>query len=163
MVVYRLRGLSMKTIKISGLFFKFFIFWLASLVSAMVFAQWGPGPYPIHRFHERHYEVWRGGSWFHGNYGGRLGWYWVVGGIYYFYPRPIYPYPDPYMPGVLVTPNSGPMAPPPPSQPPTPMLQGQNLPSVWYFCESSKGYYPYVSECPSGWKTVPASPPQLNN
>lgn len=29
----------------------------------------------------------------------------------------------------------------------------------WYYCESANGYYPYVSQCPEGWKTVPASPP----
>jgi hypothetical protein len=41
---------------------------------------------------------------------------------------------------------------------PPPVLQSQPLPSVWYFCESSNAYYPYVAECPSGWKTVPATP-----
>lgn len=131
-----------------------------ALFSASTFAQWGPGPQHIHEFHERHAEVWRGGNWYHGNYGGRFGWYWVVGGAYYFYPRPIYPYPDPYVPGAVVA--SGPVAPapPPPSQPAAPVLQGQNLPSVWYFCESSQAYYPYVAECASGWKTMPARPPQ---
>ena len=28
----------------------------------------------------------------------------------------------------------------------------------WYYCEDGKGYYPYVKECPGGWKRVPASP-----
>jgi hypothetical protein len=120
------------------------------------FAQWGPGPYPIHRFHEDHYRVWRGGSWYHGNYQGRFGWYWVVGGTYYFYPRPIYPYPDPYVPGAVVSPAPAVVV---PTAPP-PALQSQPLPSVWYFCEPSNAYYPYVAECPSGWKTVPATPPK---
>jgi len=31
--------------------------------------------------------------------------------------------------------------------------------AVWYYCESSKTYYPYVSECKEGWKEVPATPP----
>jgi hypothetical protein len=43
---------------------------------------------------------------------------------------------------------------------PPPALQSQPLPSVWYFCEPSNAYYPYVAECPSGWKTVPATPPK---
>jgi hypothetical protein len=30
----------------------------------------------------------------------------------------------------------------------------------WYYCDPAKGYYPYVPECPAGWRTVPASPPQ---
>ena len=29
----------------------------------------------------------------------------------------------------------------------------------WYYCETSRGYYPYVKECPSGWKAVPPAPP----
>jgi hypothetical protein len=29
----------------------------------------------------------------------------------------------------------------------------------WYYCEGSKGYYPYVKECPSGWQRVPPAPP----
>lgn len=28
----------------------------------------------------------------------------------------------------------------------------------WYFCESSKTYYPYVKECSEGWKTVSPTP-----
>ena len=31
--------------------------------------------------------------------------------------------------------------------------------SWWYYCEASKGYYPYVKECPSGWQRVPPTPP----
>ena len=30
----------------------------------------------------------------------------------------------------------------------------------WYYCEGSHGYYPYVKECPSGWKAVPPAPPK---
>jgi len=32
--------------------------------------------------------------------------------------------------------------------------------ATWYYCESSKTYYPYVSECKEGWRAVPATPPQ---
>jgi hypothetical protein len=31
--------------------------------------------------------------------------------------------------------------------------------SWWYYCDASKGYYPYVKECPSGWQRVPPTPP----
>jgi hypothetical protein len=32
--------------------------------------------------------------------------------------------------------------------------------TVWYYCDSSKSFYPYVSQCAEGWKQVPATPPQ---
>ena len=30
--------------------------------------------------------------------------------------------------------------------------------NYWYYCAASRGYYPYVQECPSGWERVPAAP-----
>ena len=32
-------------------------------------------------------------------------------------------------------------------------------PVYWYYCQESRGYYPYVKECPSGWLKVVPSPP----
>jgi hypothetical protein len=29
----------------------------------------------------------------------------------------------------------------------------------WYYCDRSKGYYPHVKECPTGWQRVPPVPP----
>jgi hypothetical protein len=29
----------------------------------------------------------------------------------------------------------------------------------WYYCEAAAAYYPYVKECPGGWKTVLPQPP----
>ena len=29
----------------------------------------------------------------------------------------------------------------------------------WYYCDASKGYYPYVKECPGGWQRVSPTPP----
>ena len=29
----------------------------------------------------------------------------------------------------------------------------------WYYCDSARGYYPYVKECPAGWQRVPPAPP----
>lgn len=43
---------------------------------------------------------------------------------------------------------------PPPTQP----LLAQNLPPVWYYCQSSQTYYPYVQTCQEGWRVVPTSP-----
>jgi len=33
--------------------------------------------------------------------------------------------------------------------------------SYWYYCQDSKGYYPYVKQCPNGWMKVVPSPPPL--
>ncbi|MCK7492142.1 MAG: hypothetical protein MZW92_11245 [Comamonadaceae bacterium] len=32
--------------------------------------------------------------------------------------------------------------------------------ATWYYCREAKTYYPYVSECPGGWESVPATPPE---
>ena len=35
----------------------------------------------------------------------------------------------------------------------------QDSSSYWYYCESPKGYYPYVKSCPGGWmQVVPSTP-----
>jgi len=90
----------------------------------------------IHRFHERDFGRWSGGHWFHGPHDGRPGWWWVVGDFWYFYPAPVYPYPDPFVPPVVSA------APP--------------AASVYYYCNNPPGYYPYVATCPTPWRTVPA-------
>lgn len=109
--------------------------------------------------HFEHYDVnvWRGGMWRHDMHEGQLGWWWIVGGIWYFYPTPVYPYPDPYVPSTVVI--QTPAAPTAPVAPPAPVAQP--APQVWYYCNESKGYYPYVSSCPSGWQVVPATPPDV--
>lgn len=93
--------------------------------------------YDIRRFHERDLGLWREGRWFHGPHDGSLGWWWIVGGVWYFYPQPVYPFPDPYRPPVA-------LGPAPPSGP------------VYYYCPAPPGYYPYVPSCPSGWRVTPA-------
>jgi surface antigen len=94
----------------------------------------------IHRFQEHDFEHWRRGRWWHGWHEGREGWWWLAGGVWYWYPAPIYPYPDPYQPpGVLVPPGFQ------PSQ-------------VWYYCQSPAGYFPYVPACSVPWQAVPAAP-----
>ena len=55
----------------------------------------------MHRFHERNVTAWRGGYWYNGVRGGRRGSYWVIGGVYYYYPTAVHPYPNPYVPGVI--------------------------------------------------------------
>jgi len=111
---------------------------MATAAMAQHYEHWRGGG-DIHAFHERDYGAWRGGHWYHGNHGGRLGWWWIAGGSYYFYPAPIYPYPDPYIPPVAAAPQ----------QP------GQ----YWYYCPSPQGYYPYVPSCAVAWQPVPAVAP----
>lgn len=99
----------------------------------------------IQRFHEHDWQLWRNGRWHHGTHAGRIGWWWIVGGAWYFYPLPVYPYPNPWEPppAELVAPPAG--SPPPPTP-------------YWYYCDSAQGYYPYVPTCPGGWRQVPATP-----
>jgi hypothetical protein len=100
---------------------------------------WGHGE--IWRFHDGDLDRWRAGHWVHGDHGGRLGWWWVVGGAWYFYPAPVYPYPDPYVPPAVAAP-------------------GAPAGSYWYYCASARAYYPYVPACPEGWmRVVPQTPP----
>ncbi len=77
------------------------------------------------------HRYWDGGHWWHGHYGGRLGWWWIVGPDWYWYPTPVYPYPNPYTP------------------------PGYAM-GWWYWCDTYQQYYPYVGACPSGWRPVPA-------
>lgn len=102
----------------------------------------------IRHFNDRDMGRWRGGHWNHGYHDGRLGWWWIVGGLWFFYPQWVAGYPDPYTPPptVIVQPTA-PAAPstPPPSQ-------------YWYYCDAAKGYYPYVPSCAGGWRMVPATP-----
>lgn len=92
-----------------------------------------------------------GSAWAHrGHSGGRVGVYvgvplwgpvWGPG----WYPPPYY-----YPPQVVVVPPS-----PPPvyiEQNPEPAVPEAQ--QYWYYCPGAKGYYPYVKECPEGWRKV---------
>ena len=93
----------------------------------------------IHRFRDHDFDRWRGGHWWRGWHDGRQGWWWLTMGGWYYYPAPVYPYPDPYRPPVVAVPA-------PAGQP------------VWYYCASPPGYYPYVPQCATAWQMVPARP-----
>jgi hypothetical protein len=70
----------------------------------------------------------------------------------YYYPAPYYYYPPPYYAAPVVIQNSPPVyverndAPAPEAQ------------SYWYYCAATRGYYPYVKECPGGWQKVAPTP-----
>jgi hypothetical protein len=96
---------------------------------------------PIGRFGARDFDAWRGGFWWHGFRGGRIGWWWLADGFWYWYDAPVYPYPgyvgDYYVPSEAYA---------PPGQ-------------ILYYCSYPAGYYPYVRACPTGWRVVPADGP----
>ncbi len=63
-----------------------------------------------------------------------------------------YAYPYAYPPVVVAPPPQVYVQPSPPvaAQPPPP--------ASWYYCDNPQGYYPYVQQCPGGWRQVPARP-----
>lgn len=78
------------------------------------------------------------------------------GGVPYYYANDIY---------YVQQPTGYEVVAPPPDQsaatPPAPGAGTAPAPAsgTWYFCQSANAYYPYVAQCPEGWKSVPATPP----
>lgn len=81
-------------------------------------------------------DEWRRGHWIEEEHEGRRGWWWVVGGIWFPFAAPVYPY-APY-----------PLDTYPPNAPVT----------YWYYCPSADAYYPDVPQCPEGWTVQVAEP-----
>jgi len=100
-----------------------------------------------------------GGGYYHGGYYGH-GYYGrgYYGGGYYAPYYGYYGYYGPgYWPGYYYAPPTTVYVEPEitATQPPA---------SYWYYCAAAKGYYPYVTSCPSGWEAVPAqAPPQATS
>jgi hypothetical protein len=70
-------------------------------------------------------------------------------------PRFVVPFGVPYAyPPVVVAPPPVYVQPPPQVyvQPPPPQ-------AYWYYCDNPPGYYPYVPQCPAGWRQVTPTPP----
>jgi hypothetical protein len=87
---------------------------------------------------------------------------WVAGAPYY-YANDVYYTQTPGGYAVAEPPMDAPVAQAqPPAPPPLPQPQGAPpaAPGTWYYCDSSKMYYPYVSECKEGWRAVAAAPPK---
>ena len=98
-------------------------------------------------------ETWSHGVWHHEWHNGHYGWWWGVGGFWYFYPAPLYPYPD-YVADVAYDDTT--YAPDEYASQPAPVA-GQ---FYYYYCDALGAYYPYVPSCPSGWRTIPIAPMQ---
>jgi hypothetical protein len=78
----------------------------------------------------------------------RFGVDFVIGPGPWWWGPPYYPY---YYPPVVVA--------DPVYAPPAPVVQVPAPPTYWYYCRQANAYYPYVSECPSGWEQVAPQPP----
>ena len=91
---------------------------------------------------------WGGGGWGPGWRGG------------YYGPGYGYPYAAGYYapPVVYASPPVVTYAPPQQAL----VLASQPQASVWYYCEASGQYFPYVQSCTSGWQTRAAMPPSGN-
>ncbi len=84
-------------------------------------------------------------------------------------PQGYYPYVRECPGGWTAVPATPEVAPPEAATPPPPPVEARR-PSApepatpvpeeyrWYYCEDPEGYYPYVRECPSGWKPVSPAP-----
>jgi hypothetical protein len=58
---------------------------------------------------------------------------------------------------------SEPYAPPPVVVAPAPRVSVEPAPpppTYWYYCDAAQAYYPYVQQCPGGWRQVLPSPPE---
>src|SRR5260221_3116885 len=68
----------------------------------------------------------------------------------YYYPSPYYYpayYPYPYYPAPATV-----VVQSPPVYTERQDVAPANEQSYWYYCAASRGYYPYVNECPGGWQ-----------
>jgi hypothetical protein len=74
------------------------------------------------------------------------------GGLPYYYANDVYYTQQPTGYEVVAPPEA-------PAVAQAPSAPSGQAPGTWYYCDSAKGYYPYVSQCPEGWRSVPASPP----
>ncbi len=100
---------------------------------------YGPGYNKPIRYHHHSFENWKAGRWFHGHHNSRLGYWWIVDNIWYYYPEPVYPYPDPYTP---------------------PTIGGYTYPNgpdvQYWYCPNPQGYYPNVPRCFAPWQRLGA-------
>jgi len=96
----------------------------------------------------------------HVRFGVTIGPYWGPGYYQpypYYYP-PYYPvYSSPVVierqaPQVYIEQQPAPVTAPPVSS-------AAPAANFWYYCAASRGYYPYVKECPGGWQRVSPQPP----
>lgn len=109
----------------------------------------------VHYFGHGDMVRWRGGHWNNTCFGGRCGWWWPAGGMWYYYSAPVYPYP------LMVsdyTYYAEPAMAAPVAPAPAPMTVAP-APKRYFYCDDPAGYYPTVASCPSGFREA-APPPE---
>jgi hypothetical protein len=122
-----------------------------ALVAGTASATGYRGYYRGHGHYHGHYHyprttfsigVWGPGYWGWPGYWGAPYWGGYYGGGYYPGPTTVYTEPRVYVERdeAAPAPNGG----------------GQ----WWYWCQSAKGYYPYVASCSEGWQRVSPQPPK---
>jgi hypothetical protein len=92
---------------------------------------------------------------------GRVGVGIYLGPAYpYYYPVAPVPYYYPAYPGAYYYPPAV-VAPAPSSNYIEQESPAGEVPTAgtWFYCDASRSYYPYVKQCPSGWRSVPAQSP----
>ncbi len=114
-------------------------------------------------------------AYYYGGHGGRSHFQFYAGpywGPSYYSPYPYYP--NYYRPVVVVPPappvyiqQQQPLpvitpAPVAPLQPAPVAPAAEAADNYWYYCATTKRYYPYVKECLSGWTKVSPRPPGQN-
>lgn len=112
---------------------------------------------------------WGEGHWVHDRHGGQLGWWWVVGGVWHFFPHPVA---QPQMmiiqqpaPVVIAQPAPVMVAPAAPApvvvaqQPVTPAPAPAAVTPTMYYCKATGTYYPETMTCPNGWTPITAGAP----
>ena len=114
-------------------------------------------------------SAWYGGGWHGGGWHGEgwhgEGWGWHGGVNVGFYPYGGYGYDYwPYAAPTVIAPVVQTYVPPVTevSQDPEPLPQQAATQSISYYCNNPQGTYPAVRACPSGWREVPTTPPDLN-
>jgi hypothetical protein len=111
---------------------------------------------------------WHGG--WHGGWNGGCCWggssFSLFLGFPAYYPYPAYAYYPPY-PAYSYGYGYGYSYPPPYYPPAPPVTVVQQTPPLgpapvqnWYYCDDPRGYYPYVQNCDTPWRPVPAQPQQ---
>jgi hypothetical protein len=112
-----------------------------------------PG-YDVHGFSRPDLARWSGGRWNQTCWGGRCGWWWATGGLWYFYAAPVYPYPLVVSPITYGAPIYDPAY--------TAGVTSQAPQSTFsYYCDNPQGYYPAVPQCNTPWheSRTPAGSP----
>ncbi|TAM52806.1 MAG: hypothetical protein EPN57_11940 [Paraburkholderia sp.] len=95
----------------------------------------------------------------------RVGVYMGAPAYPYYYPAPVVPAPyspyyyAPYPPPVVIAPGEPDVTYVERSQESDAQAGDQPPQGTWWYCDKTKTYYPYVKQCASGWREVPATPP----